>query len=150
MESGHAPHQMKGTTRTTTTHTLDSNHDQHDHQRNATRTKTETICKMGKRKRKQVIVDYFSLIVRTKSSTKSVRFESRGLPACRMENVCFFSRTLTSSNGEVRCVFVGSNSLRQNCVPVLFDELLSDIFFRESGSSRERKVILSRREIFEN
>lgn len=72
------------------THTLDSNHDQHDHQRNATRTKTETICKMGKRKRKQVIVDYFSLIVRTKSSTKSVRFESRGLPACRMENVCFF------------------------------------------------------------
>lgn len=49
-----------------TTPTLDSKHDQFTTTTNATlRTKkNETICKMGKRK-EQVFVDYFSLIVRT-------------------------------------------------------------------------------------
>lgn len=104
---------------------------------NATlRTKKETICKMGKAKRKQVFVDYFSLIVRTKKAPQS-RFGSSLEVFPRVVGKCvFFRRTLTSSKVEVRCVFAGSNSLRQNCVLVLFDKLLSD-FFRESESLKE-------------
>lgn len=106
---------------------------------------------MGKRKtNKQVIVDYFSLIVRTKSSTKSVRFESRGLPACRRK-VCIFGDR-TSSNVQNHCVLEGvilgkKNSLRQNCVLVLFDKLLSDNFSGEWIVKREYRRRFSLGEI---
>lgn len=79
----------------------------------------------------------------------SVRVSRSSRVSYGMECVFFFSRTLTSSKVEVRCVFVGSNSLRQNCVPVLFDKLLSDIFSREWIVESAESDSLSERDIRE-